>query len=289
LLRKRILLGTGGALVLLVVVLMATGYAAKWTRDSLNAAEQMLQRASGYAGLTVRRVYLEGRERMPMEDVRALIKVTPGESLMLADIDAIRERLSGAPWVERAEVQRSLSGILHVRIVERRPMAIWQHDGEHFLVDQHGVVIQPVRDLAKNTHHPLTEHEALLAQQAVSLPLLIGAGAPEHWSEILSLMTVTPSLFARVHSVWWVGERRWDVVFFDGTRVLLPQDGLAESWQRLAKLVDDGILEKSASRLDLRDPERLFVLPDYQHVPEETTVPGDGSAATLRRAVGYAI
>ncbi|MBI1275693.1 FtsQ-type POTRA domain-containing protein [bacterium] len=219
----------------------------RWTNGVSNWFHEKQASASHVAGLNITHVYLEGRERMPLDAADKLVGVKLGDPLLATDIDDIRSRLETSPWVQKAEVQRSLSGALHVRITERQPVAIWQHDGEHYLVDRSGTLIVPVAQAPKND--PLLE----------SLPLLIGATAPQHWQNLLTLMAQTPEIFAKIHSAVWVGERRWDLVLFDGTRIMLPQANVEAAWNALRDLNKQGVLEKSIAGLDLRDPDRLYV------------------------------
>jgi cell division protein FtsQ len=220
---------------------------ARWTGGVSDWFRHKQASASSMAGLSINHVYLEGRERMPLDAVNKLVGVKAGDPLLAVDIDDIRTRLETSPWVSRAEVQRSLSGALHIRITERQPVAIWQHEGDHFLVDRSGILIVPVAQAPKGD--PLLE----------SLPLLIGASAPQHWQNLLTLMATSPEIFTKVHSAVWVGERRWDLVMFDGKRIMLPQANVGAAWDALRELNRQGVLERSIAGLDLRDPDRLYV------------------------------
>src|SRR3546814_5079914 len=47
-------------------------------------------------------------------------------------------------WVKDARISRRLPDTLVVDIVERDPVAVWQHDGQLHLIDVTGVVLQSV-------------------------------------------------------------------------------------------------------------------------------------------------
>ena len=53
----------------------------------------------------------------------------------LVSLDAIRDRLLGYGWVKDARVSRRLPDTLTIQIVERRPVALWQHQQRFALID----------------------------------------------------------------------------------------------------------------------------------------------------------
>src|SRR3546814_20627940 len=61
---------------------------------------------------------------------------------MLAfDPRAARARIVSLGWVAEAKVERRLPNTIFIRIIERQPIAIWQHDGRFLLADRQGVTI----------------------------------------------------------------------------------------------------------------------------------------------------
>ena len=78
----------------------------------------------------------------------------------LVDVAAIRERLLRFGWVKDARVLRRLPDTLVIDIVERKPAALWQSQGQLALIDSEGVVLDRVP-----------------VDKMPDLPLLIGPGA----------------------------------------------------------------------------------------------------------------
>ena len=50
-------------------------------------------------------------------------------------------RVQALPWVRHASVRRVLPDTVVVEIVERRPLALWQHEKKFALIDEEGAVI----------------------------------------------------------------------------------------------------------------------------------------------------
>ena len=92
-------------------------------------------------GFTVQRVILEGRHNTPTDMIRAALGVSRGDPILEISPDRARERLESIAWVQRAHVERRLPSTLLVRIEERRPFAIWQHNGRFVIIDREGKVV----------------------------------------------------------------------------------------------------------------------------------------------------
>ena len=54
------------------------------------------------------------------------------------DVNAARERLQGMGWIASARVERHLPDTIRISVVERVPVAVWQHKGKFLLVDAAG-------------------------------------------------------------------------------------------------------------------------------------------------------
>jgi cell division protein FtsQ len=92
------------------------------------------------------------------------------------------------------------------------------------------------------------------------LPLVVGAGAPEHTAELLAMLATQPELQAQVKAAVRVGERRWNLRLANGCDVKLPEERPAAAWAELARLEREfGILERDLSVIDLRVPAQLLV------------------------------
>jgi len=198
---------------------------------------------AGSFGLSVGNVFLEGRENADKDDVMTALQVRRGAPLFGFDLFAAKARLEALPWVQSAAVERRTPDTIYVRIVEREPFALWQHDGRVMLVDHEGVVL---------TDKGLNRFGNLM--------LLVGPEAPAHAQELFDLIAVEPDLAKRVTAAVRVGGRRWNVQLDDSIEVKLPEDDAAGAWSRLAQVErTQGILKRDLAAVDLRLPDRLVV------------------------------
>ncbi|HVH82338.1 MAG TPA: cell division protein FtsQ/DivIB, partial [Stellaceae bacterium] len=149
---------------------------------------------------------------------------------------------------------RRLPGTLYVHLIERRPLAVWQHDGKQELVDRDGTVI-PVTDLSR----------------FAKLPTVVGDDqARRGAAQLLDLLANEPQLAARVTAAVLVGDRRWNVRIDNLIDVMLPEDDMSGAWAKLAQLERvNRILQRDVEAIDLRLPDRL-VMRVNDAAPKET-------------------
>jgi cell division protein FtsQ len=90
---------------------------------------------------TVDRIVVRGNERLSKGEVLAVMSGLRGESLFGTDLDLWRSRVMRSPWVRDAALRRSLPSTVEVAIIERQPVGIGRINGETYLVDEGGIVI----------------------------------------------------------------------------------------------------------------------------------------------------
>ncbi len=209
----------------------------------------------GQAGFTVSGYQIVGINRMDRKLVDAVVTDELDRAAQQAgaakapqsmvDVAAIRRRLLGFGWVKDARVSRRLPDTLVIDIVERRPSALWQSQGQLALIDDGGVVLDRVP-----------------VDKMPDLPLLIGPGANAQARQLSELMTAVPTLKPQLASASWVGGRRWDLNFQSGETLALPEGDKAAR-TALAKFASldksSGLLGRGIIRFDLRVPGKMIV------------------------------
>jgi cell division protein FtsQ len=198
------------------------------------------------AGLRVQEVRIEGRQKTQEALLRAAIGVVPGEPILGYSLSAARQRIESIPWVQSATVERRLPSTVVVQLVERRPFAVWQHDGKFVLIDRAGRMVT----------------DSDVATFAGQLPLVVGAGAPEAAARLLDALAAQPTVQTHVTAAVRVGERRWNLQLATGAQVLLPEDAEVPALAKLAELQKEfDLLDRPLAVVDLRLPDRFSVRP----------------------------
>lgn len=199
----------------------------------------------GRAGFQVKKVEVVGAERIDRLKVYDIALAQKDRSMAAVDLQDVRHDLMKYGWIKDARVSRRLPDTLVVDIVERTPAAIWQNGGRLSLIDEKGVVLEPVS-----------------VATMPDLPLVIGPKANQRSQDLGRLLAEASSLKELLAGATWVGNRRWDLRFRSGETLSLPE-GEAEAKAALAKFAHmDGanrLLGRGILRFDMRDPGR-FVL-----------------------------
>jgi len=206
------------------------------------------------SGMTVSAIDVRGRVYTTREELRAAIGVEQGSPILDFDVEAARARIEALAWVDDARVMRLLPGTIFVEIVEKRPFALWQVDGQVWLIEEDGGLI--------------TREDA--ARFAGTVPLVVGEGAESKVAELIAALAQERTVAANVASAVRVGGRRWDLILVTGARVKLPESNLADALKDLARLdAEQGLFAKDIESVDLRLPDRITVVP---------RAPGGGAA-----------
>jgi cell division protein FtsQ len=206
-------------------------------------ASQHLLDATAALGLRVDDIRVEGRATTERDTILAALGARPGTPILAVDPARAKQQLESLPWVRSATIERLLPDTIYVRLVEREPMALWQHGGKIELIDRSGAVI-PVARL----------------DRFAKLPMVVGEDAAAHAAELLGMLSSEPELAARVTAAIEVDGRRWNLKIDNAIDVLLPSDDAAAAWADLARLQrKDAILQHDVRAIDLRLPDRLVV------------------------------
>lgn len=195
------------------------------------------------SGFKVQNVVVEGRQNANIQALKYIVDIQKGQSIFEPDIDAIKDKLEHVTWVKSAIVERHLPDTIAIRLEERRPMALWQHQGKLSVIDSEGEVLSDGN-----------------LGRFKNLMILVGDDAPKQARDLVSMITVEPDLRSRVESAKWIGGRRWDLYLKNGVSVKLPEDDLGEAVRRLASAQGEAkLMDRKIQSIDLRDPLRIVV------------------------------
>lgn len=227
-------------------------------------AYQEYAQLSAKAGFEVKRVEITGMERVDQLKVYDIVLAQKDRAMPLVDVDDIRADLVKYGWIRDVRVSRRLPDTLVVAITERKPSALWQHDGKYSLIDEQGIVLQ---DVTKNT--------------AGNLPMINGDHANLQAAALAELIGEAPSLKPQIAGASWIGNRRWDLAFKTGETLALPEGekAAAQALQNFARM--DGIhrlLGRDIIHFDLRDPARAYLRKKTSG--DDTTLETGASAKT---------
>ena len=210
---------------------------------------------AGLAGMAADDIKIDGLVHQDAEAVLKAIGVMPGGSLIGFDAAQAKQLLENLDWVASAKVQRLFPNQLAIAVVERQPFAIWQRDGNYYVIDKSGAAMS-----------------TLPASLMTKLPLVSGEGAQLAAAGLVNQLEALPELMLQVKAAARVGDRRWTLYLDNGMRLLLPEEGVAEALAKAAELDrSQKLFSKGITAIDLRLRDRISVaMAETEEVKEST-------------------
>jgi cell division protein FtsQ len=245
---KNFIFANKGMLLVSFILLFSAGaYQVGWSSKAFTIANEYVDQKASEVGMVYKNTQISGLGMTVYDEVINAINLDKGTPLYRTNILDIRGRIEFLPWVKSAFISRQLPDTLVVNVVERTPYALWQNEGEIWLIDDEGVEI---------TQLNLGRYDGL--------PFVVGLGAPAQVESLMAILATEASLVKRVKTAIRVGDRRWDIEFDTGARLRLPMDGANYdtkiAWQRFAELErDHRLLGRDVVTYDMRLSDRMMV------------------------------
>jgi cell division protein FtsQ len=217
-------------------------------RGNMSGLRTALGDVGAAMGLTVRTIVIDGRENTPEPVLRRALGIMIGQPILGFSVADARDRILSLGWVADAVVERRLPDTLVVRLIERAPFAVWQDHGQFRLIDRNG--------------ETMGEQDVGRAAEELSLPLVVGVGAPEAATELFDEMAPYPAIRQRLVGAVRVGQERWNLVLKSGATVMLPGEDQDKALGRLQSLQSRmQLLDRPVQIIDLRLADRVVVRP----------------------------
>ncbi|MBX9757477.1 MAG: FtsQ-type POTRA domain-containing protein [Beijerinckiaceae bacterium] len=198
----------------------------------------VIARAMGF-GLDV--ITISGQREITPAEVLAVAGVGERNSLPFLDVRDVRERIKAAPLVREATVRKLYPDRLVIDITERDAHALWQKDGEIFVISADGTPIDTIHD-----------------DRFINLPFVVGEGANARIAEFQKIVEAAGDLKSRIRAGVLVTNRRWNIKLTTGVDVKLPEIGAEAAIAALARLAkEQKIIDKDLISIDMRIPGRL--------------------------------
>ncbi len=237
----RPMVALAGVFVLLAVIaaLLISGVLGR----AYHGVKDNISAMVGGAGFGVYEIHINGNSRVPTSTIFAALGLKPGQSMFFLDLPAARARILALDWIGAADVVRRYPDTITVTVEEKRPFALWQiPEGKVAVVERAGGII--TTDGIENFSR---------------LPKLIGAGAPQAAADLVDAVAAHRAVSARVAAYERVSGRRWNLLLEDGVTVKLPENNWQRELDALEHLiVDNSILERDVTEIDLRAPSQYF-------------------------------
>lgn len=237
----------------MMVLMLAVG--AFQARDLIVAGGekvvQMVQGEFAAAGFGIEQIQISGQQLTTDEHIYTMLALTTGASTLTFDVQKTAARLHWLAAVESATVRRIFPDKIVVEIVEKQPIVRWRIGDAVYLVDGKGDPI--ARDDGTYT----------------DLPLVVGDGASDDALIMVSSLARHETLKKDLAALSRIGDRRWDLIYYTGLRVQLPEQGVAQALNQLEMYQRDyALLDRDLTVIDLRVPGMIAVKQTVREDPD---------------------
>lgn len=214
-----------------------------WIQQNVESAKWNLIGAAADIGFAVDEIFVEGRVESDRKNILRALRLKRGAPILAFDPVAAKTRVETLPWIKSASIERQLPDVIHLKIFERRPMALWQRQGKFSLIDTDGEVIKLKR-----------------IARFGGLIVVVGKDAPAHAAALFEILATQPNLAERVKAAVRIGGRRWNLHLDNKVSIRLPENEPKMAWRQLAEMEKEhGLLERGLVSVDLRLPDRIVV------------------------------
>ena len=188
-----------------------------------------------------------------------LIENAATEEFSALKARSLREKIREIKKVKKAIVKFSTDGLVIVKVVQRKEVAVFLNESLFEVLDRSGVVLSINSD-----------YEGLS-----SFPLIVGKSGSKNIPDLLSLAKEIGSYKSEVMYYEWVGERRWDIYMKNNLVFKLPENNLRRGVE-LMRFFLNGTNKhlKPIISVDLRNLDKPVIkfreTPSVEYIHERT-------------------
>jgi cell division protein FtsQ len=187
------------------------------------------------AGFGIDEISISGQSLTSESTILAALGLEAGTSTVSFDAEAALSRIEAIPSVKSAAIRKQYPGELIVSIEEKLPMARWRIGDATYLVDEFG--------------QPVARDDGSFRD----LPLVVGEGAADDAIVMVRTLDRYPAITRDLAALSRIGDRRWDLIFYSGLRVQLPENGVAQALQQLDMYqTSERLLDRDVAVIDMR-------------------------------------
>lgn len=254
-LHRRLILKAAAALLALLAL-----FGLYQVRDTLFAAGEtvvaMIQGEFAAVGFGITRIDISGQKLTSDADISTIVALSSGASTLTFDVQKVQARLGWLQAVESATVRKIYPDRITIDIVEKEPKLRWRIGDWTYLVDATGTAI--ARDPGNYA----------------DLPLVVGDGANDDALIMVNALERHTTLRQNLAALSRIGDRRWDLIYYTGLRVQLPEHGVAQALDRLEMYHRDyALLDRDVTLIDLRVPGLVALKPAQRDDDSKKTKP----------------
>ncbi len=205
------------------------------------------------AGYEVKNIPVDGIHHTDADALLAVINIKSGDPIFRFKPKEAKEQIERIGWVRSAHVERRLPDTIYIKLDEREPIALWEDNGQVYVIDSEGV------QLTQNNLNAFKD-----------LVMVRGAGAEKAVPKLMEKLSAHQEITSKIDYAQRIDDRRWDIVMHGGMRLKLPESGVVAALENVVQSErETGLLSKdNIVEIDARYKERLIVKPKQGNVQD---------------------
>ena len=231
------------SILLFILVLSSLYFFGKSNKNYLINQLKPLDQFLINNGFKIKNILIIGTHNLSQDYVINIINTQNHINILNVNLHSIYNKIIQNSWVEETYVERILPDTIKIKVLEKKPIAIWQNQKGNKLITVNGDVI----------------YHANVNKFKNSFPIIKGEKSKENISSILKILETNKNFAKNIWSLTFINQRRWDLHFNQGLIVRLPSQNVIKAWQKIIKLQTNyNILNLRLTEIDLRNPEQIL-------------------------------
>ena len=231
------------SILLFILVLSSLYFFGKSNKNYLINQLKPLDQFLINNGFKIKNILISGTHNLSQDYLRNIINTQNHINILNVNLHTIYNKIIQNSWVEETYVERILPDTIKIKVLEKKPIAIWQNHKGNKLITINGDVI---------SHANVNKFKN-------SFPIIKGEKSKENISTILKILETNKNFAKNIWSLTFINQRRWDLHFNQGLIVRLPSQDVIKAWQKIIKLQTNyNILNLRLTEIDLRNPEQIL-------------------------------
>ena len=231
------------SILLFILVLSSLYFFGKSNKNYLINQLKPLDQFLISNGFKIKNILISGTHNLSQDYLINIINTQNHINILNVNLHTIYNKIIQNSWVEETYVERILPDTIKIKVLEKKPIAIWQNHKGNKLITINGDVI---------SHANVNKFKN-------SFPIIKGEKSKENISTILKILETNKNFAKNIWSLTFINQRRWDLHFNQGLIVRLPSQDVIKAWQKIIKLQTNyNILNLRLTEIDLRNPEQIL-------------------------------
>ena len=231
------------SILLFILVLSSLYFFGKSNKNYLINQLKPLDQFLINNGFKIKNILVSGTYNLSQDYVVNIINTQNHINILNVNLNSIYNKIKKNSWVKETYVERILPDTIKIKVLEKKPIAIWQNHKGNKLITINGDVI----------------YHANVNKFKNSFPIIKGKKSKENISTLLKILETNKNFAKNIWSLTFINQRRWDLHFNQGLIVRLPSQDVIKAWQKIIKLQTNyNILNLRLTEIDLRNPEQIL-------------------------------